>query len=243
MRIGTSGIVLPGPKKNFPIEFQSGSRLHYYSTLFNTVEINSTFYKLPRPSTFEKWALEVDTNFRFTCKLPRVITHAKRLLYQPADMDKFMKASNGIGENKGCLLVQFPASIKDERSSQVEQILDHLTELNDKPKWKVCVEFRDSSWYRNSVLSKLRHLNVSFVLHDMPASKTPTSLGGNPVYIRFHGPAGDYRGSYTNQFLDSYALQIRYWLNCEKDVYIYFNNAMGEALKNARYLKMLLKTF
>ncbi len=232
LRIGTSGIVLAGSKKTFPIEFQSGTRLSYYSALFNTLEINSTFYKLPLASTFEKWASEVDENFRFTCKLPRIITHVKALLYLPEDIDKFMKVSNGIGEKKGCLLVQFPASIKEERNIQVEEILKRLTELNDKPRWKICVEFRDTSWYRNdSMLKKLHDLNVSVVLHDMPASQTPTCNAGSPVYLRFHGPTGDYNGSYSNEFLESYSLKIIDWLNSGREVYVYFNNTIGEALK------------
>lgn len=243
LRIGTSGLVLPGSKKTYPIEFQSHTRLNYYSTLFNTLEINSTFYKIHRPATFEKWASEVDKNFRFTCKLPKIITHVKKLLYQPADIDKFMNASNGIGEKKGCLLVQFAASIKEDRINQVGDILEHLTELNDKPKWKICVEFRDRSWYRNYILNKLRDLDVSLVLHDMPASQTPSALAGNPVYIRCHGPSGDYKGSYSDEFLESYALQISHWLDAGKDVYVYFNNAGGEAFKNAQFLRKHLKTF
>lgn len=155
-----------------------------------------------------------------------------------------MKVSNGISEKKGCLLVQFPASIKADRSVQVLEILKHLIQLNENRKWKICVEFRDAGWYRNDfILSMLHGLNVSVVVHDMPASQTQTCIAGNPVYIRFHGVAGDYRGSYSDQFLESYALQISHWLTSEKDVYVYFNNTIGEAFRNAQFLKTHLRTF
>src|SRR5215216_5931244 len=103
VRIGTSGIVLPGNKQTFPKEFQSGSRLHYYGSLFNTLEINSTFYKVPLPTTFKRWSEEVPDNFQFTTKLWRQITHARKLEYNLTDIDTFMHAADYLGKKKGCL--------------------------------------------------------------------------------------------------------------------------------------------
>ena len=240
LRVGTSGIVLPGSKKMFPQEFQSRTRLAYYSTLFNTLEINSTFYKLPSPNTFVKWSSEVGEDFRFTCKLPRSITHGKPLSYQPENIDRFMRASNGIGEKKGCLLVQFPASVKIEHIGEVERILRRLNTLNEKPDWKICIEFRDALWYENeTMLRVLDEVNVSLVLHDMVNSPTPLLLASNPVYVRFHGPESDYRGSYSEAVLVSYAFAIKDWLR-DRDVYVYFNNTIGDAFKNAQFLKRII---
>ena len=81
LRIGTSGIVVPGNKLSFPAAFQHKSRLNYYSSLFNTLEINSTFYKVPMQSTFEKWSLDVPEQFQFTIKLWREITHVKKRVF------------------------------------------------------------------------------------------------------------------------------------------------------------------
>ncbi|HEY5918433.1 MAG TPA: DUF72 domain-containing protein [Chryseolinea sp.] len=240
LRIGTSGIVLPGPKKTFPQEFQSCTRLTYYSTLFNTLEINSTFYKLPSPTTFVKWSSEVGEDFQFTCKLPRSITHVKPLTYQSEEIDRFMRASHGIGEKKGCLLVQFPASVSIEHTAEVEKVIRRLIDLNEKPDWKICIEFRDVRWYENeTILRVLDELNVPLVLHDMVNSATPLFLASKPVYVRFHGPESDYKGSYSEAVLVLYAFAIKEWLN-DRDVYVYFNNTIGDAFKNAQFLKRLI---
>jgi uncharacterized protein YecE (DUF72 family) len=152
-----------------------------------------------------------------------------------------MNASAGLAEKKGCLLIQFPASIKTDFFIEVSDILRHTSELDRDPKWKICVEFRDVNWYKNkSILRVCDDLNVSIVLHDMPNSKTPLHLSGNPVYLRFHGPKGDYKGSYSDEFLESYAVRIKDWMDSGKDVYIYFNNTAGEALQNAQFLKVKL---
>ncbi len=114
LRIGTSGIVVPGTKQDYPEQYRSGSRLSYYSSLFPTVEINSTFHKIPMPSTLAKWSAEVPESFKFTVKLWQGITHAKKLKINSDDIDLFMNTVDSIGNKKGCLLVQFPGSITSD---------------------------------------------------------------------------------------------------------------------------------
>lgn len=240
VRIGTSGIVLPGAKASFPAEFQSGSRLHYYGSLFNTLEINSSFYKIPMPSTFEKWADEVPESFRFTVKLWRGITHAKKLLYALDDIDFFMRAANQLREKKGCLLIQFPASISIAYLKEVEKILLRLEQLNEDGKWQFAIEFRHTNWYQEIIYTMLNKFNVSLVFHDMPTSITPTDYSAAPViYYRFHGPTGNYKGSYTNEFLQDHTTHIKQWCQQGKTVYVYFNNTIEGALYNAQTLQKL----
>src|ERR1700712_4410010 len=91
--IGTSGLVLPVPnKKSFPEGFQDKSRLTYYSSLFNTIEINSSFKKIPQFKTAQRWAAEVPDDFRFTIKLSKWITHNKDLAFDPADVKHFIES-------------------------------------------------------------------------------------------------------------------------------------------------------
>src|SRR4051812_42568677 len=105
---GTSNVVLPVPNKgHYPPEYQDKSRLHFYASLFNTVEVNSSFYKLPMPRTVERWASEVPEHFRFSFKLWREITHVKELNYDPANIARFFEVVNRIGAKKGCILIQF----------------------------------------------------------------------------------------------------------------------------------------
>lgn len=98
--IGTSGIVLPLNKAEFPAKFQDSSRLGYYSNLFNSLEINSSFYKTPLPKTFAKWHDEVTDNFMFTVKLSKAITHAKNLDFEEADIEKFIMSADQLQDKK-----------------------------------------------------------------------------------------------------------------------------------------------
>lgn len=246
VRIGTSGIVLPGNKATFPAEFQTGTRLHYYGALFNTLEINSSFYKIPKASTFEKWANEVPDHFKFTVKLWRGITHVKKLEYSVDDVTHFMHAADGLGNKKGCLLIQFPASIRIDYLADVERMLQRLDQLNENGQWQLAIELRHSSWYRENAHAVFAKYKTSLVLHDMPNSTTPLddlllkSVYSTCVYVRFHGPTGHYDGSYSNQFIDDYAERINSWRASGKDVYVYFNNTIGSALQNAERLQQYL---
>src|SRR4051812_41091549 len=96
LRIGTSGIVVAGNKQSFPNNFKHKSRLNYYGFLFNSVEINSTFKKIPRPSTFERWSQDVPEDFQFTVKLSKEITHVKRLDYQLDKIETFVAVANHL---------------------------------------------------------------------------------------------------------------------------------------------------
>ena len=240
LRIGTSNVVVPGNKQAFPPAFRHTSRLTYYGTLFNSVEINSTFYKVPMPATFEKWSAEVPESFRFTVKLWQNITHVKYLNFNAADVNLFYNAINRTGNKKGCLLIQFPGSITIDSYAQVEQLLTQCKELDPGMEWPIAMEFRSNTWYIGEVYELLDEYGSSLVLHDMPKSKNEyVNKAASFVYIRFHGVNGDYKGSYTDDQLQSHFKKIQHWLNHGKDVYAYFNNTIGNAFQNAMYLKSL----
>ncbi|MEJ7692980.1 DUF72 domain-containing protein [Daejeonella sp.] len=94
---GTSGMALPVPNKAaYPPEFQERSRLGYYAHLFNSIEINSSFYKIPMARTVAKWAAEVPDDFRFTYKLWRDITHVKEFLFKDEDVHRFMQFNGAV---------------------------------------------------------------------------------------------------------------------------------------------------
>ena len=113
LRAGTSGLVLPVPNKQaFPEAFRvMAARLTYYSTLFNSIEINSTFYKMPLPKTFSRWAGEVQPDFRFTIKLWRGITHVPGLQVHKEDVYRCPPRRCGLGNKKGSLLIQLPPGL------------------------------------------------------------------------------------------------------------------------------------
>ena len=239
---GTSGINLPVPRSQYPTEFQEKSRLHYYASLFNSIEINSIFYKLPRHSTIVNWAQVVPDNFRFTFKVSKTITHVKDLAFEVKDVNDFILTVENIGNKKGCLLVQFPPSLNIEKINQLQKLLETLGEATDNSNWNIAVEFRNSSWYEREVYELLEEFNVSMVIHDIPKSATPMNeVKSNVIYLRFHGPEPRYRGDYSDNVLKQYAEYIKVWLLAKKIVYAYFNNTAGAAVKNLQTLNGFVK--
>ncbi|HVS98872.1 MAG TPA: DUF72 domain-containing protein [Puia sp.] len=243
---GTSNLVLPVPNKQaLPETFRNKPRLTYYATLFNSLEVNSSFYKVPKPSTFAKWVYEVPEEFRFSIKLWRGITHIPSLHFRMKDVVQFMEAANCLASKKGCLLVQLPPGTRSDKSAYLERLLDCISRNNPNRDWNIAVEFRHSSWYSEKTVGMLRQYGAAWVIQDMPDSMMRDSMQEAPfVYLRYHGPAGDYKGSYPDDKLDHDADRIIAWLNHGKPVYAYFNNTIGDALNNVLTLKeMVFQSF
>ena len=235
---GLSGLTLPIPKFQFPPPYQDASRLTYYATIFNTIEINSSFYKVPMAATIRKWKESVPDNFRFTFKLWKQITHCKGMHFEKSDVLRFMPVINAAGEKKGCLLIQFPPSAGIENELQLSNLLSTLKEVDPDSQWPLAVEFRNKSWYEDRIYSLVDSYNATIVIHDIPKSATPLiDLESDIVYVRFHGPAGNYRGSYSEEILEEHASYVKDWLDEGKKVYVYFNNTAGDAFENCRALK------
>ena len=239
---GSSGLNLPVPQVQYPPAFQGKSRLEYYASLFNSIEINSIFYKLPRSSTVINWAESVPDNFRFTFKVSKTITHVKQLDFTNKDVVDFANVVKHIGNKKGCLLAQFPPSLKIDKLDQLQKLLEAFGDATHNDPWKLAVEFRNSSWYEREVYELLEEYDISIVIHDIPASATPVMDNGDFIYLRFHGPEPRYRGDYSDEFLKGKAKQIKSWMKEKKQVYVYFNNTMGAAVKNLQMLNDLVKS-
>jgi uncharacterized protein YecE (DUF72 family) len=239
---GTSGLVLPVPNKAaFPEAYRDGTRLTYYSSLFNSIEINSSFYKIPQRATMERWVSEVPEDFRFTLKLWRGITHERDLSFEPKAVATFMQAVAGIGRKKGCLLVQLPPGLHVEKANKLQELLEKVTMSDPGRGWNVAVEFRHRSWYVEETHELLRRHGAGIVLQDMPASANWADTSeGNFVYLRYHGPAGDYKGGYQERRLARDAANMQRWLAEKKIVYVYFNNTIGDALIDLQRLRELV---
>lgn len=236
---GTSNIVLPvANKQAFPEAYRDSSRLTYYASLFNSLEVNSSFYKIPLSRTTARWSGEVPEEFRFTFKLHRDLTHVKAALPDPEQAMRFMQSINAAADKAGCLLIQFPAG-RTYNPLFLARMLALLQTHNDS--WKLCVEFRDRSWYRDETYRQLEGADAALVIHDMRKSKTPLlDPWTSHVYYRFHGPKGDYRGTYELDDLQDYAGQMGEQLDAGKTVYAYFNNTIGTAVFDALTLQELV---
>ena len=124
---------------------------------------------------------------------------------------------------------------------QLNALLSCIEHNNLNGVWKIAVEFRNKSWYVEEVYALLKLYNVSLVIQDIPKSCTPLiEHFSNFIYIRFHGPSGNYRDSYSQHFLAEYVTYIKEWLNEGKTVYVYFNNTMGDAFKNLETFNQLV---
>lgn len=200
--MGTSGLVLPYKNSQaYPRAFEGWSRLRVYGTLFNSIEVNSIFYKLPKAATVAQWSASVGGDFRFTFKLWKQITHNKSLHFEPSDVEKFFEVIDGASDKQGCILVQFPASVRQVLYGKVESLLACIQQFNQK-NWPVAVEFRHASWYHAQTYELLNAYDAAMVFHDKSGSVSPhPALNAGHAYLRFHGPDGNYKGSYDQGLL------------------------------------------
>ncbi|MGN7988802.1 DUF72 domain-containing protein [Pedobacter sp. 22226] len=239
---GTSGLLLPVPNKlHYPEAFREKSRLCYYGSLMNSIEINSSFYKIPLASTVKKWTLDVPNGFRFTFKLFKGITHSPQLGFDPAEISRFMDVIRAADDKKGCLLVQFPPSARIGNLHQLSRLMLSLREHDPEKEWKIALEFRHASLYTAEVMELLEENELAMVIHDKGMGAGPENGPDSTFrYLRFHGPGGNYRGSYAEDVLAEYAGYIADWLLEGKEVFVYFNNTMGDAYGNLKMLRQLV---
>lgn len=210
----------------------------FYSSLMNSIEINSSFYKVPMASTVRKWADDVPGHFRFTFKLFREVTHNNGLAFDRDVVAGFMKVVSAVDDKKGCILVQFPASVRIGNLKQLALLMEVLRDSDPAGSWNIAMEFRHLSLYHDDVYRLLQDFGAAMVIQDKPPAITPILETELPfVYLRFHGPDGSYRGSYEDSLLYEYGGYIRDWISEGKTVYAYFNNTMGAAVANLYTLR------
>jgi uncharacterized protein YecE (DUF72 family) len=234
---GTSGIVVPIPQSAYPPAFKGKSRLTYYSSLLNSLEVNSSFYKNPQVATILKWCAAVEDNFSFTFKVPKTISHAKDLKFDKHEVNSFIGLIDHVEEKKGCILIQLPPSLQASAFVQLKSLIKEFRSATDT--WDIAVEFRHPSWYISKVMEALAKMNTAIVMHDHPKAPTPLDIETSFKYFRFHGEGGRYRGSYTESQLKEYASIARNPLAAGEKVYCYFNNTMGDAFANAKTFQQL----
>ena len=205
--------------------------LEHYATLFDTVEVNATFYRLPTVSAVEGWVQQSPAGFLFAVKSSRFLTHMKRLTDMGAPVQRFYERIDPLVRSPklGPVLWQLPESFhrNDERLAHA---LQHL------PVGRHCFEFRHQSWFASEVYDLLRAHGVALVIGDDPRRPFQTrELTADFTYLRFHHGGGD--GNYAHQKLAAWARRIEEWRE-SVDVYAYFNNDWGGfAVENGLWLK------
>lgn len=233
--IGTSGWNYWDWKGRFyPEDLPSRDWLAFYAQELQTVEINYSFYHLPRPATFQNWAAAVPENFVFSVKASRFITHIKRLKGSRAALKKFLTNAGTLKEKLGAILFQLPPSFKARPG-----LLEKFLEGKDKDR-RWAFEFRHDSWFIPAVYRILRKYNAALVVADSPFYPCVKEVSADFVYLRFHGSVKMFSSKYSAKELRAWAKDIKKWTR-RGDVYAYFNNDVNAAaVENARMLKEML---
>jgi uncharacterized protein YecE (DUF72 family) len=234
--IGTSGFSYDHWREVFyPPEVPKRKWLEYYCEHFETVEINASYYRLPRESVCESWGRRTPEEFRFVMKMNNRITHRRRLVGCEELLSTFLRAVDALGEKLGPILVQLPPRFGVDRE-RLKSFLDICP-----PRYRWALEFRDPSWLCDEIYAVLCSNKAALVVHDL-IEDHPAVVTTGWTYLRFHGVGEKYGGNYTDAMLKSAAARIREHLDAGRDVYAYFNNdAHGYAVRNAQRLKEFLK--
>jgi uncharacterized protein YecE (DUF72 family) len=236
--IGTSGwSYLHWAKGRFyPPGLKQGEWLRFYGERFRTVEINMTFYRLPKVEMLDRWHAVTHPDFRFAVKLWRWISHDKRLADCARGLRRFFEVTATLRAKRGPLLVQLPPSLRKD-AGLLKGFLETLVDAAGDCPWRVVVEFRRTDWLCDEVIEVLNRHGASLCLADLPRCPITEPNMADFVYVRRHGPRARYCRCYAPEHIAADAARVRQWLKDGRDVYVYYNNDVeGYAVKNARQL-------
>lgn len=242
LHIGTSGWSYKHWSGIFyPEDVKPAKYLEHYVTVFDCVELNASFYRIPNVKTVQGWARRTPASFRFCTKMSRFITHQKKLVDAAEAIDRFLAAFEPLGDRLGPFLVQLPPSLRF--APDIAEAFLHLLALR-RNLGEFVLEARHDSWFTPESVSLLKHYGIAGVIADS-GGRFPVSevLTNSLVYLRFHGPDGRYRASYTTGVLETYARKIIAWLSEGCQIWAFFNNDFNaHAVHNARELKALVES-
>ena len=241
VRIGCAGWSLP---KHHAQEFEAeGSHLERYACVFNCVEVNSSFYRPHRRTTWERWASSVPENFKFALKAPKAATHTARLVDCGAVLQEFFSQISVLGERMGPVLFQLPPSLAYDEGI-AREFFDTVRQLH---LGATVLEPRHASWFTAPVSRMLAGFEVARVAADPPpkgalAVKTAMEPGGwaGLRYWRLHGSPRVYWSAYDPEFLRRLSTRVREEKKSAEVWVVFDNTASGEATRNALELKAML---
>jgi uncharacterized protein YecE (DUF72 family) len=236
--VGTSGWVYSDWRGEFyPKDLRKRDELAYYAERFGSVEINSTFYGLPKVETLDRWASSVPVDFLFAPKVSRYLSHMKRLKEPDEPMHRFLDRMRGLGARLGPALLQLPATLP-RNEARLRDTLECF-----RGQLRVAVEFRHASWFHEAVLDVLREHNVALCVADRDERfVTPRVRTADWGYMRFHWGRGDPESGYRKATLRRRAKQLAEEWGVDEDLFVYFNNdphgcAVRDAAQMGTYLE------
>jgi len=220
IHIGTSGWNYDGWKGAFyPEKIGRPRMLEAYGQIFDSVEVNGTFYSLPKSTTVEEWREKVPDNFVFSVKASRYITHMKKLKDPREPLGNLYGILEAFGGRLGPVLFQLPPSWRID-SGRLKNFLENLSR-----KYRYAFEFRDDSWHCKDVYDLLSRHNAALCFYDYEQHQSPHKTTTDFAYIRLHGPqAQAYKGSYRDDVLEGWARKILNRRKNGQSVFCYFDN-------------------
>ena len=230
-RTGTAGWSLP-IKPNEP-----GSHLYHYSRTLGCVEVNSSFYRPHRASTWARWARETPADFRFSLKAPRSITHEAKLRNPEGLLKAFLEQIEPLQEKAGPILFQLPPSLEFEAAPAGE----FLAYLRTFYKRDAVLEPRHETWFSADVDDLLKKYNIARVAADPPKGSPRAAEPGGAMhlaYYRLHGSPRTYYSNYDDPFLSRLATKVE---TLENAWIIFDNTALSHAYPNALSFQKLLR--
>jgi uncharacterized protein YecE (DUF72 family) len=241
VRVGTSGWSYNHwANVLYPPGTPAARRLARYAETFDTVELNASFYRWPKDSTFARWRDQLPDGFTMSVKAHRGLTHYRRLGSPEPWIERFDGCWRELGDRAGVLLIQLrPDQQCDEISmARLDAFLNRIP-----ASIPVAVELRHPSWNEPDVYQLLEHRRAAYVVMSGPGLPCVPRATTGLVYVRMHGPPEDpmYTGSYSHDELRRWADRVAQWDSDAKDVWMYFNNDLGgNAVRNALALRELL---
>lgn len=209
----------------YPEDLPRRRWFEHYCARFDTVELDSTFYRLPSPSTVSRWREQAPAGFVYAVKLGQFATHRRKLRDPQTWLPHHLERVRALGHHLGPNLVQLPPRWHRD----VGRLEEFLAAAPKDLRW--AVELRDDTWVHDDTFATLERHGAALCLHDL-LPRQPRVLTTDWTYLRFHGPRATehpYAGRYTGRRLRSVAERVRAWVDQGTDVYAYFNNDIGAA--------------
>lgn len=238
IHIGTSGYSYKHwVGRYYPTELKPSEWLGHYLRDFDTVELNNTFYTLPKEETFDAWRRNTPAGFVFSVKGSRFLTHMIKLKDAERGLVNFLPRAERLRKKLGPILWQLPP-----RWNVNVARLDEFLRLLPK-QHRYTFELRNETWMIEPVYELLRRYNAAYCIYELAGYHSPLEITADWTYIRLHGPTRfKYQGSYSDEQLAEWAGRIRSWSRSMKAIYVYFDNDdSAYAVDNALTLKRLLK--
>ncbi|HUR83519.1 MAG TPA: DUF72 domain-containing protein [Thermoanaerobaculia bacterium] len=237
IRIGTSGYHYKHwLGRYYPAGMKPNEMLEHYLKDFDTVELNNTFYQLPKESTFDAWRKNTPADFLYAVKGSRFITHMIKLKDAERGLVNFMPRAERLRGKLGPVLWQLPPGWK----VNLERLEEFLSLL--PPEHRYTFELRNETWMTDGVLELLKKYNAAFCIYELAGYHSPIELTADWTYVRLHGPTSfKYQGSYSDKQMEEWAERIRTWSKKLKAIYVYFDNDdSAYAVYNALTLKRMV---